>query len=79
MPKVKIDKELYEFLKSEGILGQFKANFISPKCSFMSNTHRTVISKLSNAFGWSSTPEGYGYWLQIADKFNNISDAKTKN
>lgn len=59
---VYITEKLKAFLLKEGVYKKFMKNADE-------NSEEDPFERISDAFMWKDTPEGYGYWRKLSDKW----------
>jgi len=59
--EVKVDKELEDFLRKEGLLKKFKKNVVK----YWTGSADSIHTSISSSFEWKRTEEGPIFWLNL--------------
>jgi hypothetical protein len=72
MEKHKINPELKKFLKKEGVYEKFVAN-VDEYWSKIKTINKRPFDTIIDAFLWYKTPEGFEFWKDLDDKYNEAT------
>jgi hypothetical protein len=64
---------LAEFLARKGALIEFMENVLKQRVGFpIEEISSALGDKISVAFAWGDTPQGFEYWRELAEEFETV-------